>query len=275
MAQRGSARRFVAGLGVVRPGSRGKRDAQSDAQSGGVAGGGVAGGGVVGGSVAGDDTSGTAFEHPLAEKDAERDLGRLVTFSDAVVAIAITLIVLPLVESAREHGSQPAIEYLRSDTLNILAAALSFVVIATFWKQHHRLYKHVERSAPGLVNSNLLWLAGIIFLPVPSVLILGFPGADSLASSMYIITIVVSQVGVRIQELQLVRANSFEPGYAPVTRYLWAHWITVALTVAALFLSIAVPNLGPVALVVLLLSRPINRLVRRHQTSLERERRVL
>ncbi|MEF2978976.1 TMEM175 family protein [Subtercola sp. YIM 133946] len=207
--------------------------------------------------------------------DSERDLGRLVTFTDAVVAIAITLIVLPLVESAREHATEPAIAYLRSDALNILAAALSFLVIATFWKQHHRLYKHVDMPTHGLVNANLLWVAGIIFLPVPSVLNLGNPDADALGSAIYIVTIIVTQVGVRIQELLLVRANCFEPGYAPVARYLWAHWITVALTVVALVLTIVFPNLGPLSLAVLLLARPINRAVRRGETPIERSQRIL
>lgn len=209
------------------------------------------------------------------KRDSERDLGRLVTFADAVVAIAITLIVLPLVESAREHATEPAIDYLRSDALNIVAAALSFIVIATFWKQHHRLYKHVEVATRGLVNANLLWLAGIIFLPVPSVLTLGNPDADALGSAVYVFTILVSQVGVRIQELLLVRGDCFEPGFAPAPRYLWAHWITVALTVVALGLTIAFPNLGPFSLVVLLFSRPLNAAVRRGQTAVERERRIL
>ncbi|MCU1478294.1 MAG: hypothetical protein JWQ64_2987 [Subtercola sp.] len=211
----------------------------------------------------------------LERTRSERDLRRLVTFTDAVVAIAITLIVLPLVESARELETQPAIAYLQSDALNIMAAALSFIVIATFWKQHHRLYIHVEVPTRGLVNANLLWVAGIIFLPVPSVLILGNPDADTLGSAIYIFTILLSQVGVRIQEFLLVRANCFEPGYAPVARHLWAHWITVALTVGALALSILFPSLGPTSLVLLLLARPINWAVRRGESRVERERRIL
>lgn len=208
-------------------------------------------------------------------RDSERDLGRLVTFTDAVVAIAITLIVLPLVESARELETKPAIDYLHSDALNIMAAALSFIVIASFWKQHHRLYKRVEVSARGLVNANLVWLAGIIFLPVPSVLTLGNPDADALGSAMYVFTILVSLVAVRVQELLLIRGDCFESGYAPVNRYLWAHWITVALTVAALVLTILFPNLGPFSLAVVLLTRPINWAVRRGLTPDERARTIL
>src|SRR3954454_6078556 len=116
----------------------------------------------------------------------EHGAGRLVAFTDGVVAIAITLIVLPLVDSARSIGSQPATEFLQQNAFNLFAAALRFVVIASFWKDHHRLYRSVTGSTAALVNANLVWLAAIVFLPLPTVLIVESPGHDAVAAGLYI-----------------------------------------------------------------------------------------
>lgn len=91
-----------------------------------------------------------------------RGSDRLVNFSDAVVAIAITLIVLPPVDSARDLGTESVGVFLRQNSDNLWAAALSFVVIGGFWKDHHRLFEQVTGYTRVVINVNLLWLAGIV-----------------------------------------------------------------------------------------------------------------
>ncbi|GAA1002139.1 hypothetical protein [Subtercola frigoramans] len=166
---------------------------------------------------------------------------------------------------------------LGTGSLFVVGAILAFDVKMqdSFIHLHPVEYILMAADVIGIIIGNLMWVAGIIFLPVPSVLILGNPDADALGSAMCVFTILVSQVGVRIQELLLLRSNCFKPGYRPDERYLWAHWITSSLTVVALALSIVSPNLGPMTLVLLLLARPLNRAVRRGQTPMERELRIL
>ena len=63
-------------------------------------------------------------------RDRERDLDRFLTFVDAVVAIAITLLVLPLAEAAGEIGEGSVGDLLRANEDKLLGFLLSFLVIA-------------------------------------------------------------------------------------------------------------------------------------------------
>jgi uncharacterized membrane protein len=88
---------------------------------------------------------------------------RLVFFSDAVVAIAITLLALELPVPA---GGTNA-ELLHSARANLpayLAFLISFVVIAAHWRGHHRVFRYVRAAGP-LLRWNLLWLLCIVITP--------------------------------------------------------------------------------------------------------------
>src|SRR4051794_5021732 len=112
-------------------------------------------------------------EESRHQVDAEKGVDRLVFFSDAVVAIAITLIVLPLVDVAREPGAGTAAEFFGENGPGLLAAAVSFIGIGSFWREHHRMFNKAIGFNRTLVTVNLLWLAGIAFLPLATVLQVG------------------------------------------------------------------------------------------------------
>ena len=73
-----------------------------------------------------------------AEPDArtERGFDRFVNFSDAVVAIAISLLILPVVDAvndAAQAATTSAYDFFQENGDRLLAFGLSFVVIASFW----------------------------------------------------------------------------------------------------------------------------------------------
>ncbi len=72
---------------------------------------------------------------------------RLETFSDGVIAIIITVMVLGL---RTPHGSDPAA--LRPLGPILLSYVLSFVNLGIYWNNHHHLFQAVER-----VNGRVLW----------------------------------------------------------------------------------------------------------------------
>lgn len=110
-------------------------------------------------------------------KVEERGLERLILFSDAVVAIAITLLVLPLTELRPDEG-QPAWLFLGEHLDEIVAFGISFAVIAQFWFAHHRMFRRLSRADRPLLLWNTAWLASVVFLPFPTVLleVVGDPG---------------------------------------------------------------------------------------------------
>ena len=96
---------------------------------------------------------------------------RLVSFSDAVVAIAITLLILPLVDAASSIGTTGIGHFLSDNRTKLLAFLLSFVVIGRFWWGQHQVFERVKTYNPLLVWGMFVWLLSIVFLPFPTELI--------------------------------------------------------------------------------------------------------
>jgi uncharacterized membrane protein len=100
----------------------------------------------------------------------QRSLDRLVNFSDAVFAIAITRLALdvrlPNIDSVAARP--PLAPQLVVLAPSLFAFTLSFVVIGGYWVAHHRLFKFVERYDTRLLWLNLLTLFCIALLPFPT-----------------------------------------------------------------------------------------------------------
>ena len=100
----------------------------------------------------------------------ELGLERLIFFSDAVFAIAITLLALDL--RLPSGGESPSNAQLLAQLLEIwpkyLAYLVSFLAIGTFWLGHHRRFRFIRRYDRGLLTLNLLFLMVIAFVPFPT-----------------------------------------------------------------------------------------------------------
>jgi uncharacterized membrane protein len=88
---------------------------------------------------------------------------RLVFFSDAVVAIAITLLALGLPEPQGLNNAA-WLHSARGYLTDYLAFGISFVVIAAHWRGHHAVFRYVEHVGP-IIGWNLLWLFFIVTMP--------------------------------------------------------------------------------------------------------------
>ena len=97
------------------------------------------------------------------------EFARVVNLSDAVFAIAMTLLVLTLdvpdVPVAELAGA------LAADLPQLAAFLLSFALIASIWWQHHKLFARLARIDLGIVALNLVLLAGVALVPFPTSLV--------------------------------------------------------------------------------------------------------
>ncbi|NQU37158.1 MAG: DUF1211 domain-containing protein [Actinobacteria bacterium] len=104
-------------------------------------------------------------------KELERlDPGRTIAFSDGVVAIAITILILPLVaiELPKSADQTNPLGYVWLQNGPLIASFLiTWVVIITFWMTHHRIFRNFESINQAVVGWNILWVFAIIVLPFP------------------------------------------------------------------------------------------------------------
>ena len=113
--------------------------------------------------------------------------GRLEAFSDGVIAIAITLLVLDL--GIPKTGEGELWDALWQQWPSYAAFIISFAVIGIMWVSHHAMFERIETVDRGLLFLNLALLMGIAFLPFPTSLLAAYVrdgGQDaSIAAAIY------------------------------------------------------------------------------------------
>ena len=94
-------------------------------------------------------------------------LERIVFFSDAVFAIAITLLIIEVKVPHLEHEATDRDFVLALVKLipNFVGYFFSFLVIGAYWIGHHKIYGHIVDWNYGLIWRNVLFLMVIAFMP--------------------------------------------------------------------------------------------------------------
>jgi uncharacterized membrane protein len=99
-----------------------------------------------------------------------RELDRIVFFSDAVFAIAITLLVLDI--KVPEMPDNLVAEELPAQLLALwpkyFGYVLSFLVIVTFWNIHLSIFSDIRGYDRGLIWLNSIFLMFVAFVPFPT-----------------------------------------------------------------------------------------------------------
>jgi uncharacterized membrane protein len=97
---------------------------------------------------------------------------RVVFFSDAVFAIVITLLVLPLTAEIELPTTGAGLLHEVLDLWpTVLTFLVSFLVVGQFWIAHHRTFGNVRKGDHGLLWFNLVALMTVAFLPFPAALL--------------------------------------------------------------------------------------------------------
>jgi uncharacterized membrane protein len=92
---------------------------------------------------------------------AESETGRVEAFSDGVLAVIITIMALELKAPLGGHAGD-----LRARIPAVLVYMLSFVLIGTYWNNHHHLLRAARRVTGGVMWANLHLLFWLSLIPV-------------------------------------------------------------------------------------------------------------
>ena len=120
-------------------------------------------------------TNPSSAPHPTTEHSSdsstalekEFELERLILFTDAVFAIAITLLIIDIKWPDDRQGLKGAelLHLFEPTIFGIVAFATSFLYIGRAWSVHLRLFRLVKRYDQGLINRNLFFLFFIVLFP--------------------------------------------------------------------------------------------------------------
>ena len=162
-----------------------------------------------------------------------RETDRLEFFSDAVIAIAATLLTVDLRPPRVDTTSgMSLIAALSREWPSFFAFGLSFVFIGVAWAAHHDMFNYIQRTNHILLIINLFFLLGIVLQPFSTALLanhIGEPSARTAALIYYGVLLETSiaynaiwwyAVSSRLvpaeTDRHLIRALSWEHAAAPI-----------------------------------------------------------
>lgn len=191
---------------------------------------------------------------------------RLVFFTDAVVAIAITLLALPLVDLAADPGARAAGAgaLLVDDAGAVVAFLLSFLIISRLWWGHHELMRHAVRTSRGLARVNSLWVLAVVLLPFTTQVTVTFVGTAAPAALYGGDLVLCSASLVGLGALLVRRPGLLAAGSgAAVRRSVLGSATACCLLLLAAVLAVLVPELDGWSYLLLFASGPVGGLLRR------------
>jgi TMEM175 potassium channel family protein len=127
--------------------------------------------------------------------------GRLEAFSDGVIAILITIMVLEL---RAPQGADLA--SLRAIAPTFAAYVLSFVVLGIYWNNHHHLVHAAERTTAGVLWANLHLLFWLSLVPFVTNW-MGDHHVEPLPTSVYGVVMTLAAVAYTILQATIIRAQ--------------------------------------------------------------------
>ena len=199
----------------------------------------------------------------MAQLRSERGLDRLVNFSDATVAIAITLLILPLVDAATHIGGEPFDAFFAKYQWEILAFVVSFAVIARFWVVHHRIFESVRAYSSALVWANFLWLFSIVIIPFTANVLSNGSGQRVDVNALYIGNLLLAAIASQLMGRVLVRHPDLMSEEARAAQDRTAGLAELLHRALELVLASRSPAVGMVGPSLLVLAGPLHGLFRR------------
>jgi len=111
--------------------------------------------------------------------DRPKETARVEAFSDGVFAIAITLLVLELIQMLHPQNGEGLLKFCLHHWEPFLAFLIGFLTILVCWINHHHVFDYIKKT-----DSKLLWVNGFVllmitFTPFPTAILAEYLGKES------------------------------------------------------------------------------------------------
>jgi uncharacterized membrane protein len=166
----------------------------------------------------------------------EMQTGRLEAFSDGVLAIIITVMLLAL----KVPNDAPTLADLRPVVPTFLSYILSFVYVGIYWNNHHHMFQVTERVTGAVLWANLHLLFWLSLVPF----VTGWLGANHFArtpTALYGVVLLMAAIAYYILQCTILGAPGGNPVLAAAIGNDWKGKISPILYVAAIPLSYLSP----------------------------------
>lgn len=182
------------------------------------------------------------------------EFGRAAYFSDAVFAIALTLLIVTVAIPAINNTSSASdlLVALKALIPRFFGFFLGFTLMANYWAAHHRFWSRLERVDARLITINLAYLSFIAFLPFATGLY-GTYTRNPVAASFFAVNLAAVS-GIEVVQIWYARHAGL-PSKATSAAVFRYDLVTASVPVVMLLLSIPVAFvstwLAPVAWLVI------------------------
>ncbi|MBY0423629.1 MAG: TMEM175 family protein [Parvularculaceae bacterium] len=160
---------------------------------------------------------------------------RLLAFSDGVIAIIITIMVL---EMHAPH--EPTLKALAASWPVFLSYVLSFVNVGIYWNNHHHLLHGTERVNAGILWANLALLFFLSLIPFATAW-LGETQFASVPTALYGAVLLAPAIAYYVLQTLLLREGGPESVLARALRSDWKGKLSPLAYVVAIPLALVEP----------------------------------
>ncbi len=168
------------------------------------------------------------------------DKGRLEAFTDGVIAVIITIMVLEL-----KPPHDATWEGLMQDSHVFLSYVLSFVYVGLYWNNHHHMFHAVKHINGKVMWANLFFLFWLSLLPFTTAWINeAEPVPAPLPTALYGFVFLMASIAWLPLQRSLIAANGGPQGtlaLALAGRRSWKEGISPILYLSAIALAFFVP----------------------------------
>ena len=192
-------------------------------------------------------------------RSGQAETDRIEAFSDGVLAIVITLLVLEITPPTVPDGDTELWRAVARLLPMIAAWVVSFLFVLVFWVSHHYLFASLAKVDRSVLWLNGLFLLFISFTPFPTALQARYPGTAPAAFMLSVAMLLTASSFSLLRWYACFHAGLLRPGISPraarqaMRRSLLAPLLYLIGAVAAFVvpaLSLAVQVVVPIIFIV-------------------------